>query len=125
MFKGLGAHTGNLQQFPAGAERAVGRAVVNDIFGKNRSQSGNVCQQMAACGVDIDSNQIDTTFHRLVERFFQFCLVYIVLILSHADRLGINLDEFCQRIHQAAADRDSSPYGYIIIREFITGCFGS
>ena len=69
--------------------------------------------------VEVDTYGIHTTLDGLVECMFEFRLIDVVLILSHADALGINLHEFCQRIHQTASYRYGATHGDILIREFV------
>ena len=72
-------------------------------------------------GVEIDAYVVDATLDRLVKGIFEFRLVDIVLILSYTNALGIDLDEFCQGIHEATADGNGSANGDILIRELVAG----
>ena len=47
----------------------------------------------------------------------QLLLVNVVLILTHADRLGLDLDEFRERILQTARDGDGAAVAHVKIRE--------
>ena len=51
----------------------------------------------------------------------ELCLIHIVLVLSYADTLRIDLYQLCQGIHQSAAYRDSSTHGDILVRELFSG----
>src|SRR5580658_1143847 len=62
---------------------------------------------------------IHTALHNPVQLFFQFTLVYIMLILSHPDRLGIDLHKLAQRIKQPPANAHRSPYRHILVRKFL------
>ena len=42
-----------------------------------------------------------------------------MLILSYTDGLRVNLHQFCQRVHQAAADRYSPTHRHVIVRKLI------
>ena len=55
---------------------------------------------------------------------FELCLVYIVLILSHANTLGVDLDQFCQRVHKSTTNGDCTADSDILIRKFIAGNLG-
>ena len=46
-------------------------------------------------------------------------MINIVLILAHADRFGLDLDQFGQRILQAAGDGDRAAQGNIEFGEFV------
>ena len=41
-----------------------------------------------------------------------------MLVLSHADRFGINFNEFCQRILQSARNGNRGTLGHVEVREF-------
>ena len=76
---------------------------------------------MAACRIQVYTDQVHAILYCLIERFFQFCLVYIVLVLTYTDGFRIYLHQFCQRVHQAAADGDCSPHRYVIIGKLVAG----
>ena len=47
---------------------------------------------MAACRVQVDSDEVHAVFYGLVERFLQFRLVYVVLVLTDSDGFRVYLD---------------------------------
>ena len=49
----------------------------------------------------------------------EFGLVKVVLVLANADGLGRNLDEFCQRVLQAAAQAHGAAYGDVQVGIFL------
>ena len=55
----------------------------------------------------------------------EFGLVKVVLVLANADGLGRNLDEFCQRVLQAAAQAHGAAYGDVQVGIFLAGKLGS
>ena len=69
--------------------------------------------------VEVDTYGIHTTLDGLIECMFEFRLIDVVLILSHADALRINLHEFCQRIHQTASYRYGTTHGDILVWELV------
>ena len=46
---------------------------------------------MAACRIQVYTDQVHAILYCLIERFFQFCLVYIVLVLTYTDGFRIYL----------------------------------
>ena len=52
-------------------------------------------------------------------------LVKVVLVLAHADGLGRNLDELCQRVLQAAAQAHGATHGDVQVGVFLAGELGS
>jgi hypothetical protein len=57
-------------------------------------------QQRRRGGVGIDSDRVDAILHHRIERARQFALAKVMLILSDADRLRIDLDQLGQRVLQ-------------------------
>ena len=51
-------------------------------------------------------------------------LVKVVLVLAHADGLGRNLDELCQRVLQAAAQAHGATHGDVQVGIFLAREFG-
>ena len=51
----------------------------------------------------------------------EFGLVDIVLILAHANALGIDLYKFGQRVHQSSANRHGTTNGHVLIGELVAG----
>ena len=54
----------------------------------------------------------------------QLALVHIVLVLADADGLGIDLDQFGERILQAACDGDGSANGEVEVGKLLAGDVG-
>ncbi len=63
--------------------------------------------------VEIDADGIHRVFDDGIERARQLLLVDIVLILADADRLRLDLDEFGERILQAAGDGDGAAQRHV------------
>ena len=49
--------------------------------------------------------------------------VHIVLVLAHADALGVNLDEFGQRVGQSAANADGAAHRHVVVGELLARQF--
>ena len=121
LLEGLGADAGHLLQLHAGAETAVLIAELDDIEGGALGDAGDVAQQGPGSGVEIHADPIDAALDHRFQRFLQLPLIDVVLILAHADGLGIDLDELGQRVLQAARDGDGSAHGQIEIGELLAG----
>ena len=67
-------------------------------------QARNVREQLLTRGVDLYADAVDAGDDDIVEAAFERRFVDVVLILTDADRLGINLDQFGQRVHETAAN---------------------
>ena len=117
----LGAETRDLEQVLPGGEGAIGMAVVDDRLRKPGAQPRHIGQQRGGCGVEIDTHRVHRVFHHGLERAAELELVDVMLILTNANRLRLDLDEFRQRVLQAARDRDSAAQRHVKRREFL-GC---
>ena len=119
LLESLGAQAGHLLElFPAG-EVTVGRAVVRDGLGKGRAYTAHILQQVRAGSVQGHAHAVHAAFHGVVQFFLQQALVYIVLILSYAQGLGVNLHQFGQGIHQAPADGNRATYGNVVLGKLL------
>ena len=111
MLEGSRTKTWHLLQLSPRVEGSVLLPVVYDILCQGGPQSADVHQEMLRGGIEVDTHEVDATLYGLVEGMLEFRLVYVVLILPHADALGVNLDKFCEGIHQSSAYRDGSTNG--------------
>ena len=75
--------------------------------------------------IQVYTDEVHATLYYLVERVFQLRLVHIVLILSYADALGVNLYQFSQRVHQSSAYTDGTANRYVFVGEFFSGSLRS
>ena len=55
----------------------------------------------------------------MVESVLQRPLVHIVLVLSDADRLRVDLDELGQGVHQPPSDGDGAAHGDVPVRKLL------
>ena len=80
-------------------------------------------QQLRTGSIQIYSDLVDARFDYELEPFIQILFRQIMLILSDADCLRINFDQFCQRILQTACDADRGTLFDVEVREFFSGNF--
>ncbi len=95
-------------QLVARAESPALVAQGNDRLRQRRSDPGDVGEERRRRGVHLDPDAIDAAGHDLVEARLEPRLVHVVLILSHADGLGIDLHQLGERILQPTGDRDGA-----------------
>ena len=119
LFEGAGAETRHLHQFLAAIEGAVGIAVRNDGFSRGFSEAGNTGEQRRGGRVEIDADSVHRIFDDGIERAAEAALIDIVLVLADADRFRIDLDEFGERVLQAAGDGDGAAQRHVETGEFI------
>ena len=121
---GFFAQTRHLFQLTAAREWPIFAAVLHDVFGQFFADATYVTQQVFAGGIYIYSHRIHAAHHGIVQFFFEFGLVDVVLVLAYTNGFGINFNQLGQRIGQAAANRNSPTNGHVIIRKFVAGNFG-
>ena len=95
----------------------MGAAIIHNGPRQGGPDAGDVLQQIRTRRIELDPDGIDAAFHRIVQLFFQQGLVHVVLVLADAERLGIDLHQFRERVHQAAADRYGAADGHVLRRE--------
>ena len=120
----LGSQLGDLLKLAAIGKGAVFLAVGHDILGHARCDARYVSQQTCARGVYVDAHAVDDVFHYVAQRARKLGLVKVVLVLAHADGLGRNLDELCQRVLQTAAQAHGATHGDVQVGIFLAGELG-
>ena len=80
---------------------------------------------MLGCSIQVYTYRVHATHHYGIQALLKLSLIHIMLILSYTDALRINLHQFGKRVHQSSADTYGTTHGNILIREFISGNFGS
>ncbi len=118
LFKRLGSQSRHLEQLAAVAQRAMLVAPGDDVVGGGAVETGHMAEQSGGCGVHVHAHMVDAVFDDSIKRLAQTALVHVVLVLADADRLGIDLDQFCQRVLQPAGDGNGTADGDVNIREF-------
>ena len=98
LFIRLGSQLCHLFQLFPVSEYAVFRPVRHDVLGDGLVDAGDVGQQGERGGVQVYAYVVHAVLHHAVQRRRQLRLGHIVLILSHADRLRVDLHQFRQRV---------------------------
>ena len=94
-------------------------AVRNDVRGKVGVQPGDAGEQRHRGGVHIDADGVDAVLDDGVERLCQTCLRHVVLVLADADGFRFDLDQFGERVLQAAGNGNRTAQADIQFREFL------
>lgn len=102
------SESGDFEEVFAGAEGTIFVAPGDDFCCECGSDSGDVCEQWGAGGIQVNSDGIDARFDFSVEGFLEECLIDIVLVLSDTDGAGIDFDQFCERVLESVCDADSA-----------------
>ena len=119
LLKGLGAYLGYLQQLPPGGEGSVLLPVFDDVFGGGAIQARHPAQQAGGGGIHVHAHGVDAILHHAAQRLIQPLLGHIVLVLPHADGLGVDLHQLRQRVLHPAGDGHGAAEVYVVLRELL------
>ena len=119
LLEGFGPQTRHVQKCLAVGEGAVLVTMTDDVLGQRRPQTRNAGEQRHAGRVQVHAHAVDAILHHAVQRLGQASLAHVVLVLAHTDGLGLDLDQFGQRILQATGDGDRAPQAHVQCREFL------
>ena len=117
----LVAETRHSHQFLAAYERAIGLAEGDDVLGQTAVESRDLSEQRHRGGIEIHADRVHAVLDHGVQGARQPRLVDVVLILTDTDRLGLDLDQFGERILQPARDRDRAAQRDIQLGQFLRG----
>ena len=98
------AEAGHALELFAAAEGAVLAAMLVHPPRRELVHARHVAQQGGAGGVHIDPHEVHARFDHLVEHGAEVLGLDVVLVEPHADVGGVDLDQFAERVLQAAAD---------------------
>ena len=101
----------------AGGECAVFLTVGDDVLRRGARETRNTLQKRGRCGVDINAHAVDAVLDNGVERLVEPLGRHIVLILPHADGLGVDFHKLRQRVLQSAGYRHGRAQVDIKLRE--------
>ena len=117
----LFAKLGNLKDLRAGLELAVFFSVLNDILCNGGIDTRNVGEKRVGRSVDINANTVYTALNYSAESLGKSCLLHIVLILTNAYSLRLDLNKLCKGVLNSSCDRDSRSLHYVKVGELL-GC---
>ncbi len=121
LLEGLRAEPGDVLELLAGAERAVGVPVRDDVVRERAGDAGDPGQQRRGGGVDVHTDRVDAVLDHGVQRARELHLAQVVLVLADADRLGVDLDQLGQRVLEPAGDRHRAADRHIEVRQLLRG----
>ncbi len=123
LLKGFLAELRDFRQLLAIRKTTVAVAIVDDILRQLGTDPRDVRQQRDAGHVQVDADMIDARFDHAIKAFAELRLIDVVLVLPDADRLGIGLDQFRQRILQTTSDTDRAADRDVQIGKLLAGQF--
>ena len=125
LLEALGSEAGHLEQLLAVAKAAIGVAPAHQRCRDARRQARHPAQQRHAGGVEVDAHRIDAVLDHGVKAARELALVEVMLVLSDANGLGVDLDEFGQRVLQAPGNARSAAQADIDVGHLLRGkCAG-
>src|SRR5690606_27259487 len=119
LFKGLVAEARDFEQSLASGEGTVAVPPGNDVLGEQGVQARDAGQQGRRGGVDVHADRVYAVLDHRIQRAGQFALVDVMLILSDAYGLGLDLDEFGERVLKTAVDGQRTAQAYDQSRKFV------
>ena len=114
----------DLEQLLAAGKTAVLFAVSQNIFGNGFAHARHARQQRRGRGIDVHADRTDAVLDHAVQRLTEPRLRHIMLVLSHPDGLGVDLDQFGQRVLEPPRDGDRGAQRHIKIRELLRAQLG-
>ena len=121
----LGAELRDLLELSAVGEGTMLLSIGHDVSGHSGRDAGDIAQKARAGGVHVHAHAVDHVFHHVAQRARKLRLVEVVLILSHANGLGRNLHELCERVLQAPPQAHGPTRGDVEVRVLLArelGC---
>ena len=109
---------GHFEQLPARGERTVLFAVLDNVRRDARVKSRDPGKQGRGRGIQVDADRVDAVLDDAVQRLGEPLFGHVVLVLPHADGLGVDLDKFRERILQASCNGDGGAQVDVKIGEF-------
>ena len=117
LHEGLHPEAGHLLERLARRERAVLVPPGDDLARQGRPEAGDVGEERGARRVQLDADGVHAAHDGVVQGLLEFRLVDVVLVLPHADRLRVDLDQLGQRVGQPPADGNRPADGDVLVRE--------
>ena len=121
LLKRPGTELGDLEKLSSRGKYAVFLAEGDDVFGDRAVQTGYPGKERRACGIEVDADRVDAVLHHAAETFVEPLLRHIVLVLSHADRLGVDLHKLRKRILQPARNGHGGAEVHVKLRKLLGG----
>ena len=132
LLEGFGSHARHRGELHARPKLTMLIAKLDHLQRGPLVDTRDVAQQRPGRGVQVDAHAVDTALDDRLERLVKLRLIDVMLILSDADRLGVDLHELGERVLEAAGNRDGAAYGEVEIgkllprkiRSRVDGCAG-
>ena len=96
--EGLVPQAGHGLEGGAVGEGAVLLAVADDVLRQAAAEAGDLGQQGHRGGVEVHAHGVDAVLHHLLQGAGELGLVDVMLVLTDADGLGLDLDQLRQRV---------------------------
>src|SRR6266446_4568765 len=117
----LGPEPRYLLEDHAGRKGTVRLTVIDNAVRQSFADAGDSRQQRRGRRVDVNPYGIDAILDHRIEGARKFVFAEIVLILADTNRLGIDLDQFGERVLKPPRDRDRSAQGHVQPRQLLRG----
>ena len=98
LLEGLGPQLGHLFDLGPGGEGTVFFPVGHHVFRRGAVEPRHPLQKGRRRRVDVHAHGVDAVLHHAVQGLVQLLLGHVVLVLAHADGLGIDLHQLRQGV---------------------------
>ena len=115
---------GHLHQFLPGRKAPRRVAIGDDVPGQHGADARHIAQQVGAGGVEVNAHPVHAGDDGVVQFLAEQPLVHVVLVLPDAERLGIDLHQFGERVHEPAADRDGAAHRDVLVGKLLARHLG-
>ena len=119
LLKGLGPQLGHLQDLLPGGKGAVLLPVFHHIFGRGGGQPCHPLEKGGGGGVHIHPHGVDAILHHAAQGLVQPLGGHVVLVLAHADGLGVDLHQLRQRVLEPPGDGHGGAEVHVILGELL------
>ena len=117
--KGGVSKTGDLKERLAVGKASVLVSVRDDVLCNRRIDACNAVQEGGGGGIEIDTDMVYGVLYSSIQCLPELLLTDIVLILSNADRLWIDLYELGERILHASCNGNGAANRDIVVGQFL------
>ena len=119
LLKGFCPQFVHFQQLTAVGKSAVLFTVGHNVFGNGGRNTRNVGEQRNGSGVKVDAHFVYAVFHNAVQRFAEFFLVHVVLVLSDANGFRVYFHQLSQWVLQTSCNAGCAALSHVEVGKFL------
>ncbi len=121
LFKGFCSQLCHFHKLFSVGKRSVFFTVGNDVFCNGAVYSRNIGKQRIGGCIKVNAHRVHTVLYHSFKSLVHTGFGHIVLVLSHADSLGVYLYKLCKGVLHSSCDRNRRTQRNVIVRELLSG----